>query len=380
MLRRMRFIHTADWQIGKPFRNFGEKEPVLRQARLAAIESIGRLAVREAAPVVLVAGDLYDSEQPSHRTLLEPLERMRTFAGVSWHILPGNHDPHRDRGLWHRLMADGLPGNIHLHLEPKPAELGPGAVLLPAPLRRKSEANDLTDWMDRAESAPGLIRLGLAHGSIAGFEPGGEASNPVAPDRARRAGLDYLALGDWHRTMRVDDRTWYSGTPEADRFDSQTAGQVLLIDIAGPGAPPGVRPVRTGAYRWETLAGEVLQESDAADLETRIRALPDLPNLLLKLRLKGALDLSARAAFSPRLAALEAALFWLDADLADVRVRPSLGDLERIDFGGVLREAAEMLKEQAEDPALAAVDRKRAGDALVQLFLLLRRDGAGEPA
>ena len=32
----MRFLHTADWQIGKPFRNFGDKESVLRQARLAA--------------------------------------------------------------------------------------------------------------------------------------------------------------------------------------------------------------------------------------------------------------------------------------------------------------------------------------------------------
>ena len=34
----MRFIHTADWQVGKPFRNFGDKESVLRQARLTAID------------------------------------------------------------------------------------------------------------------------------------------------------------------------------------------------------------------------------------------------------------------------------------------------------------------------------------------------------
>ena len=61
----MRFIHTADWQIGKPFRNFADKESVLRLARLAAVEAIGRLAVTEGAAHVLVAGDLYDTEAPS---------------------------------------------------------------------------------------------------------------------------------------------------------------------------------------------------------------------------------------------------------------------------------------------------------------------------
>ena len=42
ILHAMRFIHTADWQIGKPFRNFGEKESVLRQARLVRARREGR--------------------------------------------------------------------------------------------------------------------------------------------------------------------------------------------------------------------------------------------------------------------------------------------------------------------------------------------------
>src|SRR5487761_2100663 len=80
----MRFIHTADWQIGKSFRQFGDQESVLRQARLVAIENIGKLAMREGAAHVLVAGDIYDNEAPAQRTLLEPLERMRRFGEVQW--------------------------------------------------------------------------------------------------------------------------------------------------------------------------------------------------------------------------------------------------------------------------------------------------------
>ena len=40
----MKFIHTADWQIGKVFKRFGAKEETLRDARLVAIERLGVLA------------------------------------------------------------------------------------------------------------------------------------------------------------------------------------------------------------------------------------------------------------------------------------------------------------------------------------------------
>ncbi len=375
----MRVIHTADWQIGKPFRNFGDKESVLRQARLAAIEAIGRLAQNEAASHVLVAGDLYDTEAPSQKTLLEPMERMRNFPGVSWHVIPGNHDFHRGNGLWDRARAEGLPPNVHLHLTPEPAALGPEATLFPAPLRRKSEVNDLTEWMDQAPSAAGQVRIGLAHGSVTGFDSDGETNNPIAPDRAKRAGLDYLALGDWHRTLQIGPATWYAGTPEADRFNSQELGQVLLVEIAGPGAPPTVSTRRTGAYRWVSQAEELSRPEDLDGLEARLRLLPDLSSLLMRLDLKGMLDLTARADLERRLTALEAAMFWLEPDLTGLHVRPTLADLEKIDFDGVLREAAEMLRAEAENPAASTAERRRAEEALVQLFVMTR-DSRGEAA
>jgi len=375
----MRVIHTADWQVGKPFRNFGDKESVLRQARLSAIEALGRLAAAEGAGHVLVAGDLYDSEAPAQKTLLEPMERMRNFPAVSWHVIPGNHDYHRGNGLWHRAAALGLPSNVHIHLAPEPVALGEAAVLLPAPLRRKSEVNDLTEWMDTASSAAGQIRIGLAHGSVQGFDSSGDANNPIAADRAKRAGLDYLALGDWHRTLQIGPATWYAGTPEPDRFNSQEVGQALLVDIAGPGAPPNVTVQRTGTLRWLSQSEELSGAADLDGLESRLRALPDLSRLLMRLDLRGTLDLTARADLQRRLAALEAAMFWCEPDLAELHVRPTMADLEKIDFDGVLREAAEKLKQQAEDSATGPVERRRAEEALVQLYLLTR-DSRGEAA
>ena len=366
----MRFIHTADWQIGKPFRNFGDHEPVLRQARLNAIEATAKLALAENAPHVLIAGDLYDTEAPSQKTLLEPLERMRRFSGVVWHVIPGNHDPHRSNGLWDRVRAAELPANVHLHLEPVPVPLSDAAVLLPAPMRRKSEVIDLTEWMDGASTAPGLVRIGLAHGSIAGFDAGGDANNPIAPDRAAKAGLVYLALGDWHRTMKINDRTWYAGTHEADRFNNQEIGQVLLVEIAGPGAAPSVTPRHTGTFRWLSRSEEVTSTEDLGSLETRLRALPDLSATVMHLAIKGSLPVAGRAELERRIAGLEAAMAHLETDVDDLHVRTSLTDLESIDFGGVLREAADRLKAMAEDGTRTMEERRRAEDALIRLFLM----------
>ena len=209
----MRFIHTADWQIGKPFKYFGEKETILRHARLKAIETIGHAAEGHGVRHVLLAGDMYDTESPAEKTLSEPLARMQQFTGVTWHVISGNHDPHRANGLWDRVRRLGVPANIRLHLDEGPVDIEPGVALMPAPLRRKSEVKDLTEWMAAASSPAGTIRIGLAHGSITGFGSANEAGNPIAPDRAQQAGLDYLALGDWHRTMAGKPKNLVCGNP-----------------------------------------------------------------------------------------------------------------------------------------------------------------------
>ena len=96
----VKFVHTADWQIGKVFRFVDDGTAgLLQEARLAAIVRLGEVALKHSAGHVLVAGDVYDMEALSPRSLNQPLERMRKFEKVTWHLMPGNHDPHRPHGL-----------------------------------------------------------------------------------------------------------------------------------------------------------------------------------------------------------------------------------------------------------------------------------------
>jgi DNA repair exonuclease SbcCD nuclease subunit len=42
--------------------------------------------------------------------------------------------------------------------------------------------------------------------------------NRITLERLPSSEIDYIALGDWHGIKQVNQKVWYSGTPEIDRF------------------------------------------------------------------------------------------------------------------------------------------------------------------
>jgi DNA repair exonuclease SbcCD nuclease subunit len=370
----VRLIHTADWQIGKVFRFVDHGTMgVLQEARLEAISAIGRLAMEHAAPIVLVAGDIYDIATAEDRTLAQPLARMRAFGGVEWHLIPGNHDPHQPGGPWDRLLQRGLPANVRVHLEAAPVALAEGAALLPAPLARRRALADPTAWMDQASTPEGTIRIGLAHGSISAFGSDARTQpNQIDPGRPEQAGLAYLALGDWHGTKRIGPRSWYAGTPEVDDFAVDGGGQALLVDLAAPEAPPEVRPLATGRFEWRCETVQIHGEDEVDVVTARLRALYEDPAcLLMDLRLEGTLSLSGRERLARALDELGAALRFLRVDDGRLYLSPSAEDLEAIAPGGFVRAAAERLRAMADDAA--APTRDLAARALLRLYVEHRK-------
>ena len=363
-----RFIHTADWQIGKVFRFVdGAEMGGLQLARLEAITLIGNLADEHHVRHVLVAGDVYDHATPSTHARNQVVERMRAHTSVQWHLLPGNHDPYQPNGLWDQLRRRGLPDNIHAHTESAGAIIEQdAAVLLPAPLQHRRTLNDPTAWMDNQPSEAGLIRIGLAHGAVFGFDTNEEQrANPIDPTRPQLARLDYLALGDWHGELQVNERCWYSGTPETDSFQTRGRGTALLVEIDGPNELPQVTPLSTGQYRWESLDERVEDLEDVDLLEHKLRNLNgDLNHTLVDLRLSGALSLADLLHFEERIVeGAAAALYHLRIDREQLFPEPTDDDLDSIDAGGIVRAAADRLRATTEaggsdaDLARAALHR-----------------------
>ena len=367
----VKLIHTSDWQIGKVFRFLDNATMgLLQEARLRAITRLGELAAEHGAGHILVVGDVYDMEALSPRSLNQPLERMRGFPGTQWHLLPGNHDPYRSNGLWDQLLRKGLPENVSVHVAAKPVMLqDEDAVLLPAPLFHRRVLGDVTAYMDDVNLPEGLIRIGLAHGTVRGFgSDGKDVPNFIAPDRPNSAGLSYLALGDWHGQKQINDRCWYSGTPEIDAFDVIDGGLALFVHIEGPHAVPTVMPIPTAFYTWTKLSEQVNRRADIDYLVDKLRDSADKPDrVLIQLSVEGALSLENCHYFQEQIVdGVSAAFCHMRVDDRSLFPQPTVKDLDQIDRGGFVRTAAEKLKLLSEE---GDGDGGIASAALLRLYI-----------
>jgi DNA repair exonuclease SbcCD nuclease subunit len=362
----MKFIHSSDLQIGKAFGSFeSEIGGILQDARQAAVRTLGELAAKHNAAAVLLAGDIYEKQQVSQQTLARSIESMRPFTKVTWHLMPGNHDHLLENGLWDRLARMQLPENVRLHTQPGAVQIadhnGVPVFLLPSPLRHTASPDDLSSYMNQEATPDGAIRIGMAHGSVQGFGAEGEAANYVSPARADDAGLTYLAMGDWHRQIKINDRTWYSGTPEPDQFKLPpnatnslcNGGTALLVEISSPRIMPRVTPIETGRYRWHKVERILTEDGQVSILEADLRALDsNLSRVVLDLCVTGTLSLAGRRSFEDQIVqGIGAALRAMRYEETGLVLNPTEEDLDEIDHAGFVRVAADRLKALVSDPS-----------------------------
>lgn len=349
--REVTFLHTADWQIGKPFAGCADdaKRHALQAERIAAIGRIGAAAREAGAAFVVVCGDLFDSPGVTKGTVSAAMGAIGKI-GLPVFAIPGNHDHAGPGSIWEQPFflgeRDALAPNFTLLSSPAPHGR-PDALLFPCPLAGKRAAADPAKWLrgaaetlDPADPRPRIV---LAHGAAHGFtsEADDDERDGAPAERLDLAKIpeayDYLALGDWHGLMEIDARTWYPGTPEPDRFpkgDAPRPGHCLVV-TARRGAPPRVEPVETGRLRWHPLEFAFGEGATPEQLEARVDALVHgrVDGDLLHLTLSGALDLAARERLDRLIERLSARLLrlkWKDrttvapsaAELDALRVRP----------------------------------------------------------
>jgi len=364
------FIHTADWQIGKQFANVpGDPGAALRLQRVDTVKAIAELAQAREVDAVLVAGDVFEDNAVSDETLRRTINAMAPYKGP-WILLPGNHDAGLTQSAWSRLRRLAVvPENVILADQPEPIELCQGQlVVLPAPLQRRHEVRDLTEWYDTFHSETGVFRVGIAHGAVTNRLPeAAEANNPIADTRAESGNLDYLALGDWHGTLEVATRTWYAGTPEPDRFKANEPGNVLVVELREVGTTSKVERVPIGYYQWEQATFEVMDEQALSVLDKQLCALGESGRILMRLKLTGTVDLATRQQLDELLNEWGARLHFLDVDDVAVIAQPSPDDIAALGATGFVRDAIEALVSIEGDAAHP--DHGDAGRALQILYL-----------
>lgn len=295
-----RFLHTADWQLGLRVKFIpGDAGAIVRDERRRAIHRIGAVARETGAQFIVVAGDVFEDHGLSPETLRLSLEAMRQLS-VPIYLLPGNHDPLTSDSLYRtELWRQACPPHVHVLDSREPVIVREGVALLGCPLLERRTLGDVTEHLTPELGPKDHVRIGVAHGGIREFLErvrGDEErlSNLIPADRAARARLDYLALGDWHGLLRVDDRTWYPGTPEATQFTERNTGNVLVVEIDGPGALPRVTPYAVAGLEWRQEEIRIDGDADFPALQRLLDGIARKDSTLLELTLTGRIDVSVR--------------------------------------------------------------------------------------
>lgn len=287
----LRLLHTADVHLGARHEDLGEAASALRERQHAAFRATVDLALAERVDVVLIAGDLFDANTASRRTVeraIAELHRLAT-ARIRTVLLPGGHDAYTRSSVYRAydftalagedLLAVLTPDHPLVHLDSLDAVVvGPvagGALADVAGAPR-------TTW-----------RIGMLHAPL------GDGAGAVSTAALEATGLDFVALGDDHAaaTGRAGSVAWaVAGSPEQVEVEREQPGTVHLVtlDVHGAAKTVAVEARRVGVVRHLELEVDAASIESTAALVDRLRAEAD-PDAVLDVRLVGekpdALDL-----------------------------------------------------------------------------------------
>ncbi|MEW6059004.1 MAG: exonuclease SbcCD subunit D [Actinomycetota bacterium] len=279
----MRFLHTADWHVGKAIRGRSRSEE-----SAAALDEVVAIAIDERVDAVLLAGDVYEHRAAAPEAdaiVFDAFLRLHD-AGIRVVTIPGNHDSALRLSALGKLLR---PIGVEVADRVLPPERG-GIVEVPSrdgsevasvacvpfvPERRFGDAAELfeagetwyqsyADGMGRLLGAmalgfrPGGVNVVLAHlfadGALLG---GGEReitiglSYAISPSRLP-GDASYVALGHVHKPQAVVGSSAparYAGSLlQLDFGELDQRKSVAIVDVA-PGKPPKVREVTLGSGR-----------------------------------------------------------------------------------------------------------------------------------
>ena len=154
----MKFLHTADWQLGMKAVHVGEAGNQVRETRMAALRHAIEIARENAVDFVLVAGDAFE-DNGVETFLVQSVADLLARVGRPVYLIPGNHDPLVPGSVWEHPAWKSAE-NVHILREEHPVEI-PGGVLYPCPARAKHSGKDPTLWIPPRDNGDGF-RLGLA--------------------------------------------------------------------------------------------------------------------------------------------------------------------------------------------------------------------------
>lgn len=345
----VKFLHTADLQIGMTAPGVGPLAKPIQEARVESLQTLLQLAVEKKVNFVLIAGDLFDTNQVSKKYIQQATRLLQQARPLPIFVLPGNHDHYGPSSVYLQDEFLNLSKHVHVFSERKPIVVPQfDLTLYPSPcFETRSNQSPISGMKKQVGTK---YHVAVVHGSIPARFGGMEAEDdcfPMTEDELNNLSMDYIALGHWH-SLHPDPidvpscSFYYSGTPEPTSFGERKSGYALLVELNEGGRT--VTPVPTAQYRFVDFQAEIKNSTDVDAVEANIRKLLQPERTLIRLILSGIVSIATQQSIEKLVNELQGHVAHLRCDQGNLFIEPTDSDLNEFTKGGIAHATFSLLK------------------------------------
>ena len=322
----IKLLHTGDVHIGAGFLGLGVKGSQQRAQLYDTFKKLVGLAVDQKVGLVLIAGDLFDSNLVSRTAVAQVASQLQdlTVAGIPVCVSPGTHDPYGRDSVYSQpplSEIDGLTVFTSEQLLPARFPELECTVYGNANTRPFNNKHPLEGF--RPDDTGGW-RVGLTHANFEVPDLVEEDTYIVTRPQVADSALDYLALGHLHS---YSDRSSggvvarYCGSPEMVRLQKGDFGNVVIVELSDSGVSAAPVAVGTRSFEQLTVQAESLDSTAGMFALLESRANPDR---VLRVSIEGVRGISFPDVDS---IVEELSVMFFDLAVTDRSV-PAAGDLD----------------------------------------------------
>lgn len=222
----MRIIHFSDTHLG--YSDYSKFDSIsgINQRELDtynAFREIVDYILKIKPDLVLHAGDLFDNIRPPNRAISEALEQFFRLskANIPTVVIAGNHEAPRQKSAETIFKILKYFPNIYPvfngHYEK--LEIGKCAIHV---IPHTYSDEDLQESVKKLKPDNKFeYNIMVAHTAIRGVQEAswGEYKEQTLPSDVLTSEFNYIALGHYHRFLKVKDNAYYCGSPERFSFN-----------------------------------------------------------------------------------------------------------------------------------------------------------------
>ncbi|ECC1549959.1 exonuclease SbcCD subunit D [Listeria monocytogenes] len=234
-MKEIQFLHMADLHLDSPFIGLSTlPQPLfsaIQESTFQSLERITTVAIKEAVDFVLIAGDIYDSEDQSVRAQARFSKEMKRLevANIPVFMIHGNHDfieKHKEKLT--------LPSNVHVFSEQVEVMSHKTATGVSVNIYGFSynERHIRSSRVDKYKIQGNAdFHIALLHGSEVSSSEEHDVYAPFRVQEISKKGFDYWALSHIHKRQLLAESPsiYYPGNIQGrNRKESGEKGASII--------------------------------------------------------------------------------------------------------------------------------------------------------